>query len=508
MKPEEIAEGLHPLERKVLPFLAEHSDAAELEKASGLKDVETIRALQWMSNKGIIELKKDSKKVVELDKNGLLYKDKGLPERRFLEVLSGDGLTLSEIGTKAGLERDELNVCIGTLKRKAAIETKKEKELLVSINDNGKRLLGKESLEEKFLQQRFPVAIDDIKDEDKFAFDELSKRRQILKISDEKTTIAKLTELGRKVASVKIIGDVMERLTPKMLKDGSWKKKKFRKYDVSINVPAVSGGRRHMVNQTIRYIKDVWLELGFKEQKGPHVMTEFWDLDSLFVPQDHPARYEQDTFFIKDPKQGMLPPVWKKVRDVHENGSDTGSKGWGGKWNREQAQQNMLITHDTYLSAKVIADARPEDLPIKTFQVMKVFRNESLDWKHLFEFYQVGGIVIDPDVTFRHLLGYLKTFFRKMGFEKVRIRPAHFPYTEPSAEVEGWHPGKKQWIELGGSGVFRPELVKPLLGVDVPVLAWGLGIERSLTDYYGIKDLREIYDNDLKRLRTAKQWMK
>ena len=95
----------------------------------------------------------------------------------------------------------------------------------------------------------------------------------------------------------------------------------------------------------------------------------------------------------------------------------------------------------------------------------------------MFEFYQVEGIVVDPDVNFRHLIGYLKNFFKKMGFPDVRVRPGHFPYTEPSAEVDVWHPKKKQWVEIGGSGIFRPEVTKPL-GIDVPVLAWGLGIDR------------------------------
>ena len=166
----------------------------------------------------------------------------------------------------------------------------------------------------------------------------------------------------------------------------------------------------------------------------------------------------------------------------------------------------MLITHDTYLSAQVLSQAKT--LPIKTFQIMKVFRNEALDWKHLFEFYQVGGIVVDESVTFCHLLGYLKQFFQKMGFEKIRIRPAHFPYVEPGCEVEVFHPEKKQWIELGGAGVFRPEVVKPLLGKEVPVLAWGLGLERILADYYKITDLRDIYRNDIRQLKETRYWMR
>ncbi|HIJ18381.1 TPA: hypothetical protein HA372_01695 [Candidatus Woesearchaeota archaeon] len=160
------------------------------------------------------------------------------------------------------------------------------------------------------------------------------------------------------------------------------------------------------------------------------------------------------------------------------------------------------------LSAQTIAALKDSDIPAKYFTVGRVFRNEALSWKHLFEFTQVEGIVVDPEANFKHLKGYLSEFFQKMGFEKVRIRPAHFPYTEPSAEVDVFHPIKKTWVELGGAGIFRPEMVVPLLGKDVPVLAWGLGLERSIMEYYGFNDVRLLYQNDLKNLRESKLWMK
>ena len=149
-----------------------------------------------------------------------------------------------------------------------------------------------------------------------------------------------------------------------------------------------------------------------------------------------------------------------------------------------------------------------EELPAKFFSVGKVFRNEALDWKHLFEFYQVEGIVVDPNANFRHLIGYLKEFYKKMGYSAVRMRPAHFPYTEPSLEVDVFHPIKKQWIELGGAGIFRPEVVKPLLGFDCPVLAWGQGMGRIIGEYWKITDIRDLYKNDIKQLREMKLWLR
>ena len=235
--------------------------------------------------------------------------------------------------------------------------------------------------------------------------------------------------------------------------------------------------------------------------QGNLIQTSFWNFDALFVPQDHPARDMQDTFFIKNPDKGKNLEIFNKVKEVHESN-------YKYKWNPEEARKNILRTHGTVLSARTISQLKLNELPCKYFSVGKVFRNETVDWSHLFEFTQTEGIVIDKDVNFRHLLGYLKQFFNKMGFQEIKFRPSFFSFTEPSVEVIVYHPVKKIWIELGGAGIFRPEVVKPLLGKDIPVLAWGLGLERIITDYYEIKDLREIYSNDIKKLREIKIWLK
>jgi len=503
MEAKKVVEGLHPLERGVLPVLKDGIVFTEVVSKSGLKEVEAMRALQWLENKKIATLKKDRVEVVSLDINGKKYLKEGLPEKKFLSKLTKD-TTLDDFKKKAGLSDEEFNVCIGTLRKKAAIMILPGRKL--KKTEQADRFLKEESLEEKFLS-KLPLKVDELSPEEKFAYAELKKRKQIIKTDDEKTVTVHLTELGKDLIKLDLTEEFGDRLTAKMLKDGSWKKQKFRSYDVKINVPKIYGGKRHFVNQSIDYIKKIWLDLGFKEMTGNYVQTSFWDLDALFVPQDHPARDMQDTFYLGT--QGKLPKDFtEKVKKTHENGGDTGSKGWGYKWSSEKAKENLLRTHTTVLSAQTISNLKKEDLPVKFFAVGRVFRNENLDWKHLFEFIQVEGIVIDPSANFRNLVGYLKEFFGKMGFPDVRIRPAHFPYTEPSAEVDVWHPVKKEWVELGGSGIFRPEVVKPLLGFECPVLAWGIGMERAISEYYDIKDIRELYKNDLKQLREIKVWMK
>ncbi len=509
MEIENIIGALHPLERKVLPVLKETSKFEEIAEKTGLQKVEVMRALQWMQNKKIIRMNQKLQEQIELDENGIKYKEKGLPERLFLSLIKEKN-TLDQLEKVSGLSRQELSISLGTLKSKAAIEITKDKDIYISITDTGKELLRNGFPEESFLKKNFPIPASGLKGQDRLIFENLKKRSKVIKFDIIKIINAEPTELGQKIIAHGIVGgDIIDRLTPEIIRNGSWKTKSIRRYDVKINVPNISGGRLHFANQAINYIKRIWLDMGFKEMQGHFVQTAFWDLDALFVPQDHPAREMQDTFYIEDPKQGKLPlDLMKKVKAAHENGYSTGSKGWQYKWSEDIAKENLMRTHNTVLSAQTIARLKNEDLPAKFFSVGKVFRNETLSWKSLFEFTQVEGIVVDPNANFKHLKGYLKEFFAKMGFPDVRIRPAHFPYTEPSAEVDVWHPVKNKWVELGGSGIFRPEVVKPLLGEDVPVLAWGLGMERTIMEYYSITDVRDVYKNDLKQLREIKTWMK
>ena len=505
-----LIQTLHPLERKVLPVLDTPNSVKEISKKTNLQDIEVMRALQWLQNKAIINLNEELNETISIDDNGKNYQEKGLPEKRFLQSIKDQELSLEEIKSNLDLSNEELSISLGILKSKAAILIKKDKEIKVKITLQGKNLLDKGFPEEEFLKKKFPINISELKDLDKLTFNNLKKRKKIIKVDLIKKRIPELTDLGKKIIKQGITEkDVLDCLTAAMLKTGSWKNKKFRHYDVKTNVPEIYGGKRHFVQQAINYIKRIWLDMGFKEMKGNLVQTSFWDLDTLFVPQDHPARDMQDTFYIKNPRFGKLPKsLSEKVKATHENGWTTGSKGWQYKWSENIAKENLLRTHTTVLSAQAIAKLKKDDLPAKFFSVKSVYRNETLSWKSLFEFIQVEGIVVDPGANFRNLQGYLKDFFKKMGFPDVRLRPAHFPYTEPSCEVDVWHPTKKEWVELGGSGIFRPEMVKPLLGFECPVLAWGLGMERTIMEYYNISDIRDIYKNDLKQLRETKIWIK
>ena len=369
----------------------------------------------------------------------------------------------------------------------------------MSITKQGENFLKKEFLEEKLLKT-LPKLVTELSDEEKAAFIALKSRKQLVKVITKKVRTITLSPLGKKLSGTKLDMVVEERLTSDMLKNNSWQGKTFRRYDVTINVPKIFGGKRHFENEAISYIKQIWLDLGFEEMEGNMLQTNFWNLDALFVPQDHPARAMQDTFYVKNPALGRLPKgKTEEVKAVHEHGGTTGSKGWQTPWSEQIAAENVLRTHTTVLSAQTLAKLKKSELPKKFFAVGKVFRNETLDWSHLFEFNQVEGIVIDRNANFQHLKWYLKEFYKKMGYSDIRLRPAHFPYTEPSVEVDVFDPKRQEWIELGGAGIFRPEVVIPLLGEDIPVLAWGNGLGRIISRYYDLTDIRDLYKNDLKQ---------
>ncbi len=507
-----LVKTLHPLERKIIPFLTFCKTFYDLVEKSMMKDVEVMRALQWLENKEVLKLSESSTQMVSLDENGEKYADEGLPEIRFLKAIKEE-MDVNDVAKKAKIEKEEIGICIGTLKSKAAIQAE-GKPLKVKVLPAGEKMVESESLEQKFIiSLKTPKPFDELAPEEQFSLENLQKRKKIVKVDTIKTKSYELTELGKKLVKEKDLDvELLEQLTPEMLKNNSWKGKEFRSYDIKINVPKIAAGRRHFIREAIKYVKQIWLEMGFEEMEGNIVQSAFWDLDSLFVPQDHPAREMQDTFYLADGKniaQAKLPEdIAKKVKEVHEDGSDTGSKGWQYKWSEDVAKEILLRTHTTVLSAHTISKLKESDLPKKYFKVGRVYRNEALDWKHLFEFNQVDGIVVGEEATFSHLLGFLKEFFGKMGYADVRIRPAHFPYTEPSAEIEVLNPVKNEWVELGGCGIFRPEVTKTLIGKEVPVLAWGFGLGRILLPYYNLSDLRDLYKNDLEVLRNIKCWLK
>jgi phenylalanyl-tRNA synthetase alpha chain len=503
MDTKKLIESLSPNEKKILPHLGEKIN--EICKKSNLDKTSVIRSLEYLQNKNIIKLSYVKSKIVELDVNGALYLKKGLPERRLLSILNEKHIIpLQDAQKESELSDDEFKASIGALKKKALIDLKNEK---IILNANREEI-SKKTLEEQFLEL-LPTDYESLAPEHQLALKTLQNRKQIVEIKEDKKITIEITPLGKEIIKSKLsTQELIEQITSETLKkESNWKGKKFRRYDVTSPVPEINGGKRHFVNQSIDYARNIWTEMGFQEMKGDLAQSSFWVFDSLFTAQDHPVREMQDTFFINKKMELPDKKIVSKVKEAHEKGVG-GSKGWEYEWDEEEAKKVILRTHTTCLSSQTLSKLKKENIPAKFFALGKCFRNETVDWSHGFEFYQTEGIVVDKNANFRHLLGYLKQFYKKMGFENVRFRPSYFAYTEPSVEIEVYHPEKKKWIELGGAGMFRPEITIPLLGEHIPVLAWGQGFDRIIMDYYDIKDLRELYKNNLTQLRKMKFWMK
>jgi len=329
----------------------------------------------------------------------------------------------------------------------------------------------------------------------------LSKRKNVVRLEEKIVRTISITKKGKELLKQGIeITDEIGQITPEFLKSDGWKGKSLRSYDVSSEVAPAFPAKLHPLTRMIGEIKDIFVSMGFKEIEGPIVESGFWNFDALFVPQDHPAREMQDTFYLENPETSKLPDVKtiSAVAAVHEDGSSVKSAGWNYEWSKDVAAQTVLRTHTTSTTIRHLAKNEP--LPIKVFSVGRVFRKERISYKHLPEFHQVEGIVVG-DVNFKNLLGILKEFYARMGFDKIRFRPAYFPYTEPSLEIEVFFDKKGTWIELGGAGIFRPEVSEPL-GIKKPVLAWGLGLERLAMLRLDLTDIRGLYQSDINWLRS------
>jgi len=497
-----ILNKLSPLEIKVIPHL--NLSLKEIKELTNLDQTSLLRALKFLENKNLLKLKTTKKKIIDLGTNGIYYKKNHLPERQLLILLEENNhLPLEEAKKLSKLSDNEFKVSLGVLKSKALAEIKNGKLVLTAAKSD----FSKKFLEEIFLEQ-LPIEEDKLQPEQQFALNNLKKRKDIIQIEERAETDFELTSEGKEIAGQEIKLDLKEEVTPDIIKNYS-RKTKFRAYDIQSQVPAIHGGKKHFVSQAIEYGKRIWLDMGFKEMSGSMTQTSFWNFDALFTAQDHPVRELQDTFYIKD-IIGKLPKdkeLIKRVKQSHETGTK-GSKGWQYQWKEEDAKRVVLRTHTTCLSARTLSQLKKSDIPAKFFSIGKCFRNETVDWSHGFEFNQTEGIVIDKNANLQDLLGYLKEFAKKMGFEKIRIQPAYFPYTEPSVEGAVWSEEKHEWVEVLAAGIFRPEVVEPLFGEYVPVLAWGPGFDRLMMMALEIKDMREIYENDIKKLREQRVWVK
>ncbi|CAD6184863.1 unnamed protein product [Caenorhabditis auriculariae] len=286
-------------------------------------------------------------------------------------------------------------------------------------------------------------------------------------------------------------------LTPEMIANGSWKDKTFKKYNFDSLGVAPASGHLHPLMKVRSEFRQIFFSMGFSEmQTNKYVESSFWNFDALFQPQQHPARDAHDTFFVSDPSVSTKFPAdyLEKVKTVHSKGG-FGSIGYNYDWKLEEAQKNVLRTHTTAVSARQLYQLAQEGFkPSKLFSIDRVFRNETLDATHLAEFHQVEGVIAERNLSLSHLIGIFTEFFKKLGITNLRFKPTYNPYTEPSMEIFAYHDGLAKWVEIGNSGMFRPEMLLPMgLPEDVNVAGYGLSLERPTMIRYGINNIRDMF---------------
>ncbi len=500
---EKIIDELSNAEKRFLLVLKELGEASpdDVMKAEEFSQlVEVMNAASWLQSKKLVIMDEKVRNFYYLAKKQLAQKE--LPERRALRILKKNRGTadIEMLRKSSKLKPREVQLAIGWMKRKGWAEiSKRDGKTMLEMTDKGKTAFDKKGDDEKLIEllSKGELSEDEVNLE---VVKTLLSRQDIVKERSVVLRSIKLTDLGRKISSMPLeLREQVSQLTRELLQTGKWKEVELRRYDVETFAPKVVGGTSHPMQRMINEIRDIFLQMGFTEIETDFIHSCFWNMDALFIPQDHPARDAQDTFYLKAPARLKLDEnMVKKIKDMHEHGGELPSRGWDYRWDVKEAEKAILRTHTTVNTIKYLSE-HPEP-PVKVFSIGRVFRREALDSTHLPEFQQIEGIVMEEGANLRMLIGILTEFYKKIGFEKIRIRPGYFPYTEPSLEVEiKW--GDK-WLEFGGAGIFRPEVTHPF-GVKHPVLAWGLGLERLVMLKHNIKDIRSLYFNDIDWLRNA-----
>lgn len=484
-----LIDSLHEFEKKLLKCVTKPLSVKQAVDCTGLKEINVMRGAQWLSNKELILIKEDEVNLISLTRRGVETSRKGLPELRFLDKLKRkNNQTFQDLKSHSGLDKNEFNKSLGFCKKQGFISIIKGR---IKVNKLGLKYLQEEEEKTNFLKK--------LSEEKTLKFKSL-KHEELVKdlkkrglITVEKKTERELitTPLGLKVLKrgVDLKKKLLEKNSEQLITSREWQRFKFRRYNVKEPVPKIYPGKKHFLYQVMEMIKRFFTEMGFVEMRSNYVESCFWNYDVMFFPQDHPDRGTMDTFYLDTKKTGkVLKKYAKIVSKVQEDGWKTGSKGRGLKWDIDEAKKLLLRCHTTQTTFRYLAKGLKP--PYKFFSVDRVFRNETRDATHLPEFHQIEGFVVGEGLTFRNLIGNLKEFYNKMGIKKIKLKPTYNPYTEPSMEIHGYFPGIKKWKALGNSGVFRPEVLKPL-GIDYPVIAWGLGLERIAMFLYDLDDVRQ-----------------
>ena len=512
-----IIKNLHPLETKVLLRygLDDELTAAKLQTELGYKSGHANQAFSWLAGKKLLaEVKRTPHTYFELSEFGRKVHAEGFVEEKIISFLKEQGAkNLLEIAAGLGIENKDVGSAFGALSKDGVLKMNDEKKAEYTGAPLPERIsVAKKLIEKAMASENATLDAADLSKGEIEVMATLTKKRGIsetpFRTIERETVTYKLQQAFEKIVeSLKeagITGNELGEITPTMLSSGEWKKGTFRAYNISVPPARIIPGRTNPYVQFLESVKDKLCSLGFEEFDGPLVESEFWNGDALFMPQFHAARDIHDVYRIKNPThaKSIEEPYLGNVAAVHSDGGDTGSRGWNYQFDHEFTKRLILRSQGTVLSAHQMHKAK---IPGKYFGIVRCFRYDKVDATHLSDFYQTEGIILGKEVNLRTLLGMLEMFAVEVaGAEEVKYVPGYFPFTEPSIEVHIKHP-KLGWFELGGSGIFRPEVTKPMgIAEDVHVAAWGIGIDRMALMALGLNDLRELFSEDIERVRQRR----
>ncbi|MFB6267685.1 MAG: phenylalanine--tRNA ligase subunit alpha [Halodesulfurarchaeum sp.] len=451
---------------------------------------------------GLLEVHESSETDVELTSEGRSYLEEGLPELRLYDVArrlgaAEDPVSLGAVLEEADLDGQRVDIALSNFARKGYGRIE-DGELVADPEKDP------EGDDEAAALERLEAG--ESVDEDLLA---ALERRDLVRIDERTVRSVLLTEEGvtELMAGIEPL-EAVDQLTPEHLTEGTWREVDFATYNVAADAAEPTPGKVHILRQAAERVKEVLVGMGFEEMAGPHVDADFWINDCLFMPQDHPARTHWDRFAMARPEQiDELPEdLVDRVERAHREGVGEDGDGYHSPWDVEFAKELALRGHTTSLSARYLSGEQIGELepPRRFFSVEKAYRNDTIDATHLLEFFQIEGWVMAEDLTVRDLMGTFTEFYGHFDITDLSFKPTYNPYTEPSFELFGRHPETDELIEIGNSGIFRPEMLEPL-GVDADVMAWGLALERLLMLMTGFEDIRDVHGTlvDLDFLRTV-----
>ncbi|MCC6003618.1 MAG: phenylalanine--tRNA ligase subunit alpha [Thermofilum sp.] len=495
-------EVLPPRQKRIVDaLLAGKSDLDEVASQLGARREDLMRDVEELRVRGLVEVVRKSYESVVLTDEAEKFLSQGLPEERLLKVLEEEGAVKEdEVLAKASMHGvpispGELQPAITHLARVRA----------VTFSGGAIKLSSAEKAREHILRTRRMLESVGKGELEGVDLDYL-KRRQLVEVRRQARILLKPTQRLISLAQKGLLteAEVITELTSEVIESGRWRSAVFKEFDLSVEIPTQPFGRKHPYLEFLDWIREILVSMGFEEMRGPHVELELWNFDALFQAQDHPAREIHDTYFVKGGLTGMVrdSELLARIASVHENGWITGSRGWGYKWDPKQALRLILRTQTTAVSARTLYTRGEGEY--MCFSLDRVFRPENLDAKHSMEFYQLEGIIVGRRVTFRNLLGFFQEIAKRLGLGEVRVKPAYFPFTEPSVEGFIKHPSLG-WIEVFPGGMFRPEMLAALGLRNVNVAAWGIGIDRIAMAVLGVDDIRLLFAQDLEFIRNSRR---